>query len=60
MIRPLPRRTVTLVAGLAFAWVGNAPAQERDVTTLAAQVRTLAAKFPSFALYPKPEKEGEV
>lgn len=60
MIGPLPRRVVMLVAGLAFASVGNALAQERDLPTLAAQVRALAARFPSFAIYPKPEKEGEV
>lgn len=60
MIGTLPRRTVLFVAGLVVTCAGSASAEPRDLATLEAQVRTLAAKFPSFVIYPKPEKEGEV
>jgi hypothetical protein len=50
-----------LAAGLAFVWAGSVSAQERDLASLTAQVRTLADKFQySFVLFPKPLKEGEI
>jgi hypothetical protein len=60
MIGTSHRRGLFLVAALAFAAAGTAVAEARDLAALTAQVQTLAAKFPSFVLYPKPEKEGEI
>jgi len=54
------RLVVALPLALALGSAGPAPAQDRDPEVLAAEIRALTAKFPSFVLYPHTEKRDEI